>query len=273
MFRNQYLTCLLVSLTLIRPAKAAERSVGDQTERHYTGGFATVLRLGMDLQRMMDSKYRPDFPPNPIFVDLDLKPTARPAVVVSGTEHVSGVMLSAGFIDLANNVAHAAAIDESQPGFFERYLAQLSQENGTKEIATLPDLTNETYWTETIRNKQLSDFNQIVGMVVAINLAHIYLGQYEKYSGKLQDSNGQPIPLARLMSHREWLKAMRKATKNALDAGLGMSGYIALCEAIDHMPARPPWTEFFIPKDMKASKLRSELRILEANFFSGISVD
>ena len=75
------------------------------------------------------------------------------------------------------------------------------------------------------------------------------------------------------MSHGEWLKAMRTATKNALDAGLGMTGYIALCEAIDHMPNRPPWTEFFMPKDMKASNLRSELRILEANFFSGISVD
>lgn len=265
--------CLLSVLAFVYSAKPAQQLMGEQAPHHYPGGFATVLRLGMDLQRMMDPKFRPDFPPNPIFVDLDLQPTARPAVVVSGTEHVSGVMLTAGFVDLANNVAHASAINQSQPGFFHQYLAQLSQENGTTEIATLPDLTNETYWTETIRNKQISDFNQIVGMVVAINLAHIYLGQYEKYSGKLQDSNGQPVPLARLMSHHEWLKAMRKATKNALDAGLGMSGYISLCEAIDHMPTRPPWTEFFIPKDMKASKLRSELRILEANFFSGISVD
>ena len=263
---------LLTSLWPVASGIAAEPTVVVASVPKYTAGFSTVLRLGMDIQRMMDKKHRPLFPPNPVFMDLDLAPAARPAVVDSGTDQVRGVMISAGFIDLANNVAHARAIDMTEPGFFESYLAQLSRETGEKELAVLPNFANEAYWTEQVRNEQLSAFNQIVGMVVSINLAHIYLGQYEKYADKLRDADGRPVPLARLMSNGEWLKAMRTSTKNSLEAGLGMTGYIALCEAIDHMPTRPAWTEFFMPRDMRSSKLKSELEIMEAKFFSGRSI-
>lgn len=239
----------------------------------YAGGFATVFRLGMDLERMMDKDYRGQFPPNPVFMDLALLPAARPSVIPSGNGSVNGVMLTAGFIDLANNIAHAHAINRSQPGFLDQYLAVLCRDQPDKELDRLPDLGNDAYWAQTICNEQRSDFNQIVGMVVAINLAHIYLGQYAKYAGQLHGADGKPVPIARVLTHHEWLKAMRTATKNALDAGLGMSGYIALCEAIDHMPVRPDWTEYFMPRDMSSSKIRSELRIIEAKFFSGRTVD
>jgi hypothetical protein len=66
---------------------------------------------------------------------------------------------------------------------------------------------------------------------------------------------------------------MRLASRNAGQAGLGMTGYIALCEAIDRMPARPDWTEHFMPRDIRASKLRHVLRILEAYSFAGQGID
>ncbi len=266
---------LFVALTFVTGrwfSVAGETGDGTAPPRRYTSGFSTVLRLGMDLQRMMDPKHRGLFPPNPVFMDLELTPSARPAVINPGADTVRGVMLSAGFIDLANYVAHARAIDDIEPGYFERYLAQLAQERSGHELAGPVNSANAAYWTDEIRNAQMSGFNQIVGMVVAINLAHIYLGQYEKYAGRLRGPDGRPVPLAGMLSNGEWLKAMRTATKNSLEAGLGMTGYIAFCEAIDRMPERPPWTEHFLPRDISASKLRSELRILEAKFFSGRSI-
>lgn len=269
---KSFVACLFL-LGSIWFCRTAEPAPASAASHQYRGGFATVLRLGMDIRRMMNPQYRDQFPPNPVFMDLDLTPAARPAVITTGNKSYNGVMVTAGFIDLANNVAHAHAIDRAQPGYFDQYLARLSQESGDRELAAPPNVDDDAFWTESIRNEQLTDFNQIVGMVVAINLAHIYLGQYAEHALQLKDADGNPVPLARVMSHHQWLEAMRTATKNSLDTGLGMSGYIALCEAIGRMPARPAWTEYFMPRHMSAAKLRSELRIIEASYFSGRSVD
>jgi len=263
---------LLLSLLAFNAGWMGVHATETNSTPRYAGGFSTVLRLGMDLQRMMDRKHRPLFPPNPVFMDLDLTPRARPAILEAGAEPVRGVMISAGFIDLANQVAHARALELVQPGFFQGYLTHLSREHGDKELAVLPGPASEAFWEDQVRNEQMSEFHQIAGMVISINLAHIYLGHYEKYEAKLHGADGKPVPLASLLSNGEWLKAMRTATKNALDAGLGMTGYIAFCEALDHLPERPAWTEHFLPRDMSSAKLKSELRILEAKFFSGRSI-
>ena len=42
--------------------------------------------------------------------------------------------------------------------------------------------------TEDLLNDQQSNFNQMVGMVLAIELSHHYLGQYKKYSDTLAET-------------------------------------------------------------------------------------
>lgn len=249
-------------------AAFAEDKAPKRAESSYDGGFSTILRLGMDIRRVMEEKHRPNFPGNPVFMDLEVTPQARTAVLTDGGSSSRGVYLSAGFVDLANYVAHARAIDMVEPGYFERYLTALSGETGELELSRLPNLENPAYWTLRVRNEQLSQFNQVVGMVLSINLAHHYHGHHEKYAARLQDGEGRPVPMASLMSAGEWLKSMRAASRNSLEAGLGMTGFISLCEAIDRMPSRPAWTEFFMHRDVSASKIRHELTILEARFFT-----
>lgn len=270
---NRYLQILILCALTASVGNTLASAPPERTPAGTPGGdFATAQQLAMDIRQMLEPKLRRLFPPSPVIEDLQPVPAAWPVTPTETPDQIRGVVLTAGFIDFANRITHAWAIDKMEPGYLDRYLGLLSRQTDGTDLPPLPDGANEAYWTEQIRNAQLSAFNQIVGMVVSVNLAHHHLGQHEKHADKLHAAPSGHLPLASVLSKGEWLKAMRTATQHALDAGLGMTGYIAFCEAIDGMPTRPTWTEYFLPRDMKASKVRSELRILEAKFFSGRSI-
>jgi hypothetical protein len=270
---NRYLQILILCALAASAQNTIASAPPERASAGTRGGdFATAQELAVDIREMLEPKLRRLFPPSPVIEDLQAVPAARPVAPTETPDQIRGVVLTAGFIEFANRVTHAWAIDKVEPGYLDRYLALLSRQTDGADLPPLPDGANAAYWTEQIRNAQLSAFNQIVGMVVSVNLAHHHLGQYEKHASKLHAAGGGQLPLASVLSKGEWLKAMRTGTQHSLDAGLGMTGYIAFCEAIDGMETRPTWTEYFLPRDMKASKIRSELRILEAKFFSGRSI-
>ena len=234
----------------------------------YKTGWASMVKLGIELHRSLKPEFKPLVYVKPINIETDVTPFVRLEELKDPDlpAPLATVFISAGFIDLVNNVAHAKAIDRVEKGFFERYILSLSRESGEKELQPLPKVEDKRYWTFNMMNEQLSNFNQIVGEVVAIKLAHYYLGHYKKYAGKLVDANGKHVPINTLLTPEEWDDAVRYGVRNALDCGLGIDGVKALYDCIDKMPSRPYWTLHFLPENVKVSKLKKDLEKIEKKF-------
>lgn len=239
--------------------------------RKYKTGFAANVRLGMDLYKAMKPKYKDFVHVQPVSLETEVMPYLRSVeeTYEGESKPMRMVFISVGFVDLVNYVAHAKAIDGEEKGYFQKYIVSLSQETGEEEMKELPGLSKPEYWTEDMINEQLSNFNQMVGMVVAIELSHFYLGHFNKYKDKLKDANGKPVPINSLLTETEWDEAVKMGALNALNAGYGIEGVKALYDAIDKMPQRPEWTNYFLPKTVKVSKVKKSLEKLERDFFAG----
>ncbi len=234
----------------------------------YKTGWASMVKLGIELHKNLKPQFKPLVHVKPINIETDVTPFVRLEEIKNPDDGqaMASVFISAGFIDLVNYVAHAKAIDKIQKGYFEKYVLSLSQETGEKELHELPNLDDKRYWTFGMMNEQLSNFNQIVGEVVTIKLAHYYLGHYKKYADRLIDAKGKPVPINTLLTPAEWDEAVRYGVRNALDCGLGIDGVKALYDCIDKMPTRPPWTVYFLPANVKVNKLKKELDNIEKRF-------
>ena len=105
------------------------------------------------------------------------------------------VKLSAGFIDLVNDISHAKAIDHVQPGFFDQYIREPpSWPAPATPPLSPPNIVEPRFWTEDILNDQMSFFNQTVGLIEAINLAHHYLGHYASRAPKSPSRTAKSFP-------------------------------------------------------------------------------
>ncbi len=235
----------------------------------YKTGFANIVKIGADIQKVIDEKYKDVINEIPVFLETDLMPSIKPVEYTGTNQPMRVVFISAGFIDLINLVSHAKAIDSVQKGYFEKYILILSKESGKKELAPLPDGNNKKYNTEAIYNTQRSYFNQMAGMVLGIELSHHYLGHFKKYKDKLEDSSGNSVPINNLLTPSEWEESLKEGARVSLSCGYGVDGIKALYEAIGKMKERPVWTSFFLPKNVKVDKIKKELEKLEKKFFSG----
>lgn len=236
----------------------------------YKTSYKVIRMLGLDLYKAMKPKQREVVCPEPVSIETDVKPFVKLAEYPEEDKPMRFVFVSVGFIDLMNYVAHAKAIDDKlEKGYFERYVLSLAAETGEKELKELPNLSNPKYWTEDVLNEQLSNFNQMVGAAVAIKLSHHYLGHYKKYAGKLEDAQGQTIPINILLTSAEWEESMRAGVRNALDAGMGIEGPKALFDCIDKMPKRPDWTLYFLPAGAKVKAIKKDMEKIEKKFFAG----
>src|SRR6185436_19418580 len=103
-----------------------------------------------------------------------LTPMIRAGEIADEDKPMRAVFVSRGFIDLANRVSHAKAIDRLEKGYYLKYVTVLA-ESGDKPLGELPGIRNSRYWTDDIMNAQRSYFNQIVATSIAIKLAHHYL--------------------------------------------------------------------------------------------------
>jgi hypothetical protein len=235
----------------------------------YKTGYSVIMSLGADLYKTLGKPQQQVIHSQPIFLETDMMPSIKLVEYEDDPKPMRAVFISAGFIDLMNQVAHAKAIDRIiEKGYFQKYVLALAQESGEKELKELPNLANKKYWTEDMINEQKSNFSQMVGMVVAIELSHHYLGHFKKYSAKLEDAKGKATPINNLLTPAEWDEALKAGARNALDSGLGVQGALALYDAMGKMPQRPAWADYFLPKEVKVDRVKKDLEKWEKKFFS-----
>ena len=233
------------------------------------------MKFGLELYRALKPKFRPFVHSRPINVETDDTPFIRLEEITDPEigSPMAMVIISAGFIDLVNNVAHAKAIDAGERGYFQQYVLSLAQETGEKGLRELPNLSNSRYWTRDMMNEQLSNYNQIVGVLVGMKLANYYLGHYKKYERQLRDAQGNPMPINSFLTPAEWDEALKWGVVNALDCGLATDGIKALFDSIDKMPKRPAWARFFLPENVKVAKIRKDVEKIERRYFAGEKFD
>lgn len=259
------LACALAAMLAV-PLRAQPNSPDGLT---YKSGYSSMMKLGKDIYNALKMPARNSVSPQPISIETDVTPFARLLFYPDEPKPIRGVWISAGFIDLVNNVAHAKAIDLKVKGYFAKYIEILARESGEKSLQPLPNDTNPQFWTEDMLNEQLSNFNSIVGIVVGIKLAHHYLGHYDKYKDKLVDDSGNVRPINDLLTPQEWDEAFAKGVRNALDAGCTVEGVTPFFEAFDKMKVRPPWAVYFMPNNVKFSKMKKEMDKIQRKFFAG----
>jgi hypothetical protein len=226
-----------------------------------------MMKLGKDIHNALKPAQREFIAAQPVSIETDVRPFARLLYYPEEPRPIRGVWISAGFIDLVNNVAHAKAIDAKEKGYFSRYIALLAQENGENALKPLPNDSNPAYWTDDMLNEQLSNFNSIVGVVVSVKLANHYLGQYDKYKDRIETEDHPPIN--NFLSEKEWNDAFQAGVRNALNAGCTVEGAIPFFEAFDKMKKRPSWAAYFLPENIKFKKLKKEMQQIQEKFFSG----
>ena len=235
----------------------------------YKTSLSNTRNLGMDIQKALKPQYQDNIHLKPVVIDTDDMPFVKLEEVPEEPKPFPVIVLSAGFIDLINNVAHAKAIDKIEKGYFPKYILSLAQESGEKELKPLPNDTDKRYWTEDMINEQYSNFNSIVGVMVGIKLANHYLGHYKKYIAQLNVGETKQVPINNLLTPKEWEEALRLGVRNALDAGCTIEGVLPFFECFEKMPKRPAWTSFFVPETAKYKDIRKALEKIQKDFFAG----
>jgi hypothetical protein len=232
----------------------------------YKSGFTTIQTLGHDIYNSLEPAEKAMVSSQPISLDTSRKPFIRLLYYKDGAETIRGVWISQGLIDLVNQLAHAKAIDKRRRGYFAGYVKLL--EGCGESIPQLPDSQNPTYWTETVLNEQLSNFNSIMGIVVGINLAQHYLGLYEKYEKELKAEEVDEIPLNKKITPAEWEQSYRRGLNNAMLASCMTEGYLPVCEGLSQMKHRPAWANYFYPEGIRFDTLRKDMVKLQRKFLN-----
>lgn len=235
----------------------------------YATGYSATMKLGADLYSALKPKYREEISSQPISLETDVMPTVKPMEYPDEKKPMRMVFISVGFLDLINHVAHAKAIDKIEPGYFEKYVLSLAEEKGETSLKELPKISDKRFWTDDVMNEQLSNFNQMAGMLVAMNLSHFYLGHYKKYEEKLNADAKRGEIINNLLTSEEWDNSLKAGAAHALDCGFGVDGIKALYECINKMPKRPVWTVYFLPEKTNVSKTKSVLEKYEKLYFEG----
>ncbi len=230
-----------------------------------------MVDMGKQLFRALPPKFKEQLHFQPVNLDSDSMPFIRTEELQlpDMNKPMRLVFVSVGFVGLVNYIGHAKAIDAKEKGFFLNYVMSLAKETGEKDLKELPKITNRAYWTDDMMNEQESSFNQIVGMVLAIELSHHYLGHFQKYAAQLKGPDDTDVPINRLLTPSEWDDSIKAGARDALECGYGVDGVIALYEAIDRMPERPAWTIYFLPPGVKSPKMKKDLKRIEDAFFAG----
>jgi len=241
----------------------------DAPQRTYPSGFKVALKLGGELYEALPDKFANQVDAQAISLQPQDVPVVSPVAVTEDSRVVRQVSVSAGFIDLANHICHAKAVDRIQPGFFEQYVNNLLRVTGEDFAVQPPGIVDPRYWTDDVMNDQLSYFNQMIGMIVAVNLSHHYLGHFAKYAPRMIGAGNKTTPINTFLTEAEWDVTIKAGVVNALNCALATDGPRALFEAIDKMPHRPQWTAYILPQYVDVKKLNLKLAKYEDDFFHG----
>jgi len=233
----------------------------------YPSGVQVALQIENDLYNALDAKYRNRLKAAPAGTAALVAPAMAPREKNNKNKTPCEVSVSVGFVDLINHIAHAKSIDKIQPGYFDQYMSGLARETANGNPPEAPNIAEDRYWTDPVMNDQASYFNQMMGLTMALDLSHHYLGQFDKYAGVMQ--SGKSVPINNLLTPGEWEKDVRAATMNSLDCAFGTEGAKALFDAIGKMPQRPAWTACIVPQNIDIKRLNKELGKYEVAFFHG----
>jgi hypothetical protein len=257
---------MFASVVLLLVSALAAQA-GENTGHNYEGSFSTVTKIGTELHRAIDKAKRDAISAEPVLLAGHAAPCVAPArITVDGTAR-NVVQVSSGFVALINGLAHAKAIDETEPGYFKSYAAKLGSALDGIIPSAGADLAESKAWSFDVVNHQISLFNQMTGAMIAIDMAHHQLGHYKKYAAQLTAAGGQPSAINNVLTEKEWRQAVLAGAKNALDCGLGVDGLRTLFTAFEAMPQRPVWAAYFIHAKADVTKLNRELERLENDFF------
>jgi hypothetical protein len=235
----------------------------------YPSGFSRAIKLGGELCDALSQKFADQLSPEVIALQPQDTPVVTPIAVTEDNKVVRQVVLSAGFIDVVNHICHAKAVDRIQPGFFDQYVKNLAQLSVGDAPAPPPAIVEPRYWTDDVINDQLSYFNQMIGLMTAINMTHHYLGHFAKYSAKMTGAGGKITPINNFLTASEWEVSVKQGALNSLTCGMATAGPQALFEAIGKMPVRPAWTAYILPQQTDIKKLNKQLARYEDDFFHG----
>lgn len=230
-------------------------------------GLKAVRKIGNDLFETLDDKFKKQVSPDFIRLEQLDTPVITPVPGNDENKSLNQVFISVGYIDLLNHIAHAKAIDRIQPGYFAQYMGNLTRATGTNALPDPPNMIDNRYWSDDVMNDQISYFNQMLGMTLALNISHNYLGHFSKYSSQMLA--GKLLPINNFLAPAEWDSSVKAAALNSLNCALGTDGVKALFEGIDSMPQRPAWTAFIVPATVDLKKVNKQLAKYEADYFRG----
>lgn len=179
------------------------------------------------------------------------------------------VVVSPSMIHLVNQIAHARAIDRSMPGFSQRYAQILAQQGASGTVPAAADVSRAACWTDDVLNEQRSNFNQIFGVLIGIQLSHHATGVCDRHAPELLSLPESLRSLNAVIKPPEWQKAVSIGVQSALASGYGVDGFLGLCDFVDRMPVKPDWAVQAYPPFAKSKEIRKELDAMERKFFSG----
>jgi hypothetical protein len=247
----------------------AATGLGTGAARTYAPGFSMAMKLGGELHEALPQKFFDQLAAQSIALQPQDFPLISPVATMEENRVQRQVELSAGFIDLVNHLCHAKAIDKIQPGFFDQYVGILARANVADPSAPAPPIVEPRFWSETIVNDQLGYFNQMMGSMMAISMAHHYLGHYAKYAAKLAVAGDRIGPINNYLTPAEWDVSVKAGALDALNCALSTEGLRLMFEALDKMPTRPSWAVYIVPQNIDLKKLNKELARYEEDFFHG----
>jgi hypothetical protein len=230
----------------------------------YDSGYPTMARLAEDLHRALPKEKREALAARPVLLERINLPYLELGPQSAANTNARAVFVSGALFDALNYVSHARAVDAVDNGFFVKAVNSLACDNGEKGLPALYQPTHDKAWSFNTMNLQLTYFNQMAAGLLAVEMAHHYLGHYSKYAAELA---GSKKPLHSVLSQKEWREAVLAGSRHALDCGLAPEGLVVLYDAISRMPHRPSWAVHVMPPAAEVSILRLELKRVEATFF------
>jgi hypothetical protein len=261
----RWLACLFLVFTLIVVSALAEPNTAKTPG--YQNGFPTVVKIAGELCLALEQANHKRLGTRPVVLAEGKVPSFGAASSPDRARGDYTLTISAGCVELLNGLAHAKALDEVQPGYFKSYTGLLGRDKAAPCPPVAQHIPESLAWKDDLLNHQAGTFNQMAGALIAIELAHQYLGHYRKYSAQLADSAGHPVPNNSRLTEKEWREAVLKGARNSLDCGLGVDGLRCLLSAFDQMSHRPEWSTWFVHARANVAKLDRELAAIEREFF------
>jgi hypothetical protein len=250
----------LAALLLVKQTLASTNA----PVRMYPCGMESAVKVANDLYTTLEPEFQRTINPDPVTMEASATPAIKP---IQGNRQGSQICITTGWIDLVNYIAHAKAIDRIQPGYFWQYVFVLANQDPNAKPAPPPNFDSPRYWTDSVMKDQVSYFNEIVSMTMAMNLTHHYLGHCEKYAGQM--GTGKTAPLNNLIAPDEWEASVKYAAYNSLNCAISTEGAKCLFEFIGQMQKRPAWTAYFMPPNADVKRLSGELSHYESDYFHG----